>query len=295
MHSVTHRALRFLIAACTGCAVMVSGFFGWYLQPLISADIEYERLRAFSKPMDPHAIDNRPDSRESGNDAEDTGAPPRPSAELLENRRHIDWNALSTINKDVIGWIYVPNTPIDYPIVQAPVNDSEKYLRTTFEGSVAYPNNQGTIYLDSDNADDGLSSSAPVIYGHYQLNGSMLSSFSKNDSVDELSRHDQVFLYTPTTMFHVELFAGNIVDASTEKIKTSFTSRQELASWIREKLDESEAVLYRPPSIDQLFTFVTCSYSRWKDQRTLTYGMVIESASAEAVEHYSADEPASVD
>ena len=153
---------------------MVSGFFGWYLQPLISADIEYERLRAFSKPMDAHAIDNRSDSRERGKDAEGTDAPPRPSAELLENRRHIDWEALSTINKDVIGWIYVPNTPIDYPIVQAPVNDSEKYLRTTFEGSVAYPNNQGTIYLDSDNADDGLSSSAPVIYGHYQLNGSML-------------------------------------------------------------------------------------------------------------------------
>lgn len=93
---------------------MVSGFFGWYLQPLISADIEYERLRAFCKPMDPNAIDNRSDSRESGNDAEDTGVPPRPSAELLENRRHIDWDALSTINKDVIGWIYVPNTPIDY-------------------------------------------------------------------------------------------------------------------------------------------------------------------------------------
>lgn len=295
MRAAIHRAIRFVITACTGCAMTASGFMGWYLQPLISADVEYERLKALSRPAESNGSDGQSNRYMDEDGIESAGALPRPSTTLLENYRRIDWDALATINKDVIGWIYVPNTPIDYPIVQAPTDDSEKYLRTTFEGSVAYPNNQGTIYLDSDNAPDGFSSSAPVIYGHYQLNGSMLSSFSKNDSIEELSKHNRVFLYTPDTMFHVELFAGNIVDASKEKIRTSFANQKELTTWIEEKLDESEAVLYRPSSIDQLFTFVTCSYSRWKDQRTLTYGVVLETAPVQAVERYSFDDPASAD
>lgn len=295
MHEAIHRAIQFLIIACIGFAVITSGFMGWYLQPSISADLEYRHLRAFSKPAHQDAADGQAHRSENRGEDGYTGLYPCPSPTLLANYRHVDWEELAAINTDVIGWIYVPGTPIDYPVVQAPEDDPGMYLRTTFEGTVAYPNNQGTIYLDSDNADDGLSSSAPVIYGHYQLDGSMFSSFSKNDSADELSKHNQVFIYTPTAMFHVELFAGNIVDASKERIKTSFSNQKELTAWTKEKLDESEAVLYRPSSIDQLFTFVTCSYSRWKDQRTLSYGRVVESALTEAIERYSAVEPSSTD
>ena len=295
MHAAHHAMIRFLISACAGFAIMASGFIGWYLQPLISADLEYERLKAFSRPVDSNSKRNKTDRSWRKDEGANTDSDLCPSPELLENYRHIDWEALAAINSSVIGWIYVPNTPIDYPIVQAPTDDPEKYLRTTFEGSVSHPNNQGTIYLDPDNAAGGLFSSAPIIYGHYQLNGSMLSSFSKNDSVDELAKHNRVFLYTPTTMFHVELFAGNIVDASKEKIRTLFVDQLDLSAWINEKLDESEAVLYRPPPINQLFTFVTCSYSQWKDQRTLTYGRLLESAPVETIEYYSATEASSAD
>lgn len=292
MKATVRHILRLARITLVSFSILMCGAFGWYLQPLVSADVEYERLRELSiqaTTKKSHPKCETLDSKDAP--ALHTGL--RPSDALIANYREIDWAMLGAINQDIIGWIYAPNTPIDYPVVQAPANDEEKYLRTTFEGHVAFPNNQGTIYLDEDNARDGFSSISPVIYGHYQLNGSMFSSFSNNDDPVVLAGQNQVFIYTPSAMFHVELFAGNIVDASTETIRTSFSNQEDLNTWLESKLDESEAVLYRPRAIEQLFTFVTCSYSRWKDQRTLSYGRVVDSASQELIAYYSSAAPSS--
>lgn len=41
----------------------------------------------------------------------------------------VDWEAWRAINPDVIGWISIPGTPVDYPIVQAPADDPTYYLK----------------------------------------------------------------------------------------------------------------------------------------------------------------------
>lgn len=264
------RICKLFLVSSIAFLLLVSVFAGWYIQPFIRSARLYDDLReTYTFPVLSEktesastAMDGMPDS-EGGDDS------------LEPYRRQIDWNRLSSINADLIGWIYVPGTPIDYPVVQARQSDPNKYLRTTFEGAVSYPNNQGTIFLDVDNSDHGFDSKAPVLYGHYQLDNSMFSAFSSNGDIESLSAHKRVIIFTPSKMFHVELFAGNYVDATRERIKTSFTSTDELDLWIRSKLAESEAVLYEPDHIEQLFTFVTCSYSIWHDQRTLTYGRVV--------------------
>lgn len=265
---------RFIITFLVTSIVLSSALAGWYAQSLVRDGMAYDDLRErFASPAEP----GRMADSDAGKSDEQVNTGARPY--LIEaNQRDIDWIRLSSINADIIGWIFAPGTPIDYPIVQAPQSDPDKYLHTTFEGTVSYPNNQGTIYLDADNEIDGLDGNAPVLYGHYQLNQSMFSAFSDNGDVDSLSQRANILIYTPSKMFHVELFAGNYVDAARERIKTSFSSDDELNAWIREKLDESEAVLYKPGRLDKLFTFVTCSYSKWQDQRTLSYGRVREVA-----------------
>lgn len=61
-----------------------------------------------------------------------------------------DWDALRKINPDIVGWIYIPDSKINYPVVQGP--DNSKYLNTAFNGSDGWFSSAGTIFIDVKNA-----------------------------------------------------------------------------------------------------------------------------------------------
>ena len=58
----------------------------------------------------------------------------------------VNFAGLQAINPDVLGWIYSPGTPINYPIVQGDTND--EYLYRMVDGTA---NKCGSIFLDSVN------------------------------------------------------------------------------------------------------------------------------------------------
>ena len=41
----------------------------------------------------------------------------------------IDWAGLKAVNADIVGWIYIPGTHVDFPVYQGDSNDT--YLRTS--------------------------------------------------------------------------------------------------------------------------------------------------------------------
>ena len=75
-------------------------------------------------------------------------------------------------NKDIIGWITVPYTNIDYPFVQA--KDNDYYLRRDLNGDYAVA---GTVFMDCRSPKDG--SGYSVIYGHHMKNGSMFGTLKR--------------------------------------------------------------------------------------------------------------------
>ena len=42
----------------------------------------------------------------------------------------VDWDALRAVNPDIVAWVYVPDSPINYPVVQG--DDNEEYLHKAF-------------------------------------------------------------------------------------------------------------------------------------------------------------------
>ena len=86
----------------------------------------------------------------------------------------VDWDALREINPDVVAWVYVPGTVINYPVAHKE-GDSEYYLHHNFSlGEGKFGAEYGSIMLSGENKGD-FSDEVNILYGHHMRNGSMFA------------------------------------------------------------------------------------------------------------------------
>ena len=95
-------------------------------------------------------------------------APDEPPAET-ENSLLAVYRALAEQNADMVGWIRIEGTTIDYPVMQTP-DDFNFYLRRNFDKEYS---NLGTPYIQ-ENCDLKTSDNL-ILYGHHMLDGGMFS------------------------------------------------------------------------------------------------------------------------
>ncbi len=101
----------------------------------------------------------------------------------------IDIAKLSAINSDSIGWMNLPGTVINYPVMHTP-EDCEKYLHRDFykkDSRSGVPFLDGAQTLDSDNM---------FIYGHNMKNGTMFWALRKYRNASFLSKNNKICLKT---------------------------------------------------------------------------------------------------
>jgi len=99
-------------------------------------------------------------------------SPPETTAELEEadlDEEESPHSLLSELNPHYVGWIVIPGTTIDYPVVRGP--DNALYLNTTFSGN---QNPAGAIFMDYRLTDD-FNEQVCLVYGHNMRNDSMFS------------------------------------------------------------------------------------------------------------------------
>lgn len=249
------RRTRFaIIGALLTCLIIPAAYAMW---PYAAG---YQSMTSVTQHKAP-AI-NMPAARESSANT----VQPSPSTAFP----HIDWDALAMQNPDVIAWVTVPGTSIDYAVVRASADNPQFYLTHDINGN-ASP--YGCPYLDADvAAQGGIDAPFPVIYGHHLINGLMFSDFAKFSDADYAAEHRQILLMTPDGNVELEVFAVNVVDANAEGIQVAFDSPDDLTRYIKNKVRESEAVLASEPEDpwERVFCFVTCSYGS-SNERTLVY------------------------
>lgn len=177
------------------------------------------------------------------------------AAQLLEVYRE-----LHGYNADFVGWIRVPGTEINYPVMQSP-DEPNFYLRRNFEKAYS---NLGTPYLQ-ENCDirtcDNL-----IIYGHHMLDGGMFSDlelykqkafwenhkYMRFDTLDELGLYE-VMAVVITTAYQSDSFQYYNYVENNELIFNTYVQECKQRALYDTGMDAEYG--------DKLVTLSTCEYS----------------------------------
>lgn len=199
-------------------------------------------------------------------------------------------------NSDIVGWLQVPNTKIDAPVVQG--NDNSYYLRRTYYGE---SNQLGCYFADYEGSFGATSADLmrnTVIYGHNIDYGPGAANFVPGanvgtDAVDEKDgeRFSQLYHYAdmewakenPYLYFHMpeeelmwEVFAVSYVPTSFNYIqilkdskvsKTEGITGEQMMTIVKEARERSEYDYdVEVNEDDKILTLSTCTYKYGKNK-----------------------------
>ncbi|MGN1389337.1 MAG: class B sortase [Bulleidia sp.] len=175
-----------------------------------------------------------------------------------------DFTKLAGINSDVAGWLTLPDSEIDYPIVQG--TDNEYYLEHLFDGTV---NHSGCIFIDYTNS-PGFTDRNTVMYAHHMRNGSMFADVEKYREQDWYDSHKVLYLQTPDAIYQLEPFAGILTDGAAGYVQISFESDEAFSAYVQDKIDQSTFTSdVTVSSEDQIVTLSTCRYDAYNGRYAL--------------------------
>lgn len=167
----------------------------------------------------------------------------------------------ATVNEDIVGWITVDGTVIDYPVLHSSMDDPEHYLYRTYKDEYsAY----GSIFLD---AGCEITGDMQVLYGHSMNDGSMFRSLVEFGD-PEVVAESPVIEYNTTEEASQWLIISVIktnIDPSQGEVfsyaQTGFSSAEEKREYLYEVMKRSMVDTgVTVNENDDLLLLSTCSY-----------------------------------
>lgn len=176
------------------------------------------------------------------------------SEKKVGENKVVDIKKLKELNKDAIGWIEIPDTNLDEPLVQG--NDNDYYLWRSFDKKT-YPLT-GTIFLDVYNKKD-FSDRISYIFGHNMWDKTKFSCFVNFENKEFLENHKQVFIHTEDKLLEYEIIGVDLVDPNTPLYEQSSDRNKDL-NFIKKELSKhiSKDEVDKIDENSKLLMLVTC-------------------------------------
>ncbi len=173
---------------------------------------------------------------------------------------------LMALNPDVIGWITIDDTHIDYPLVQG--EDDMEYINKDAHGDFAL---SGSIFLSCVNSRD-LTDPYSLIYGHHMANGAMFGDVIEFTEESYFDSHKTGRIYLPDRTIEVELFSCVKTDASDSVVYNPQAQSENIAGLL--SYLDSNSAQYRDIGVtaeDRVIGLSTCSEAV-TNGRVILYG-----------------------
>jgi len=162
--------------------------------------------------------------------------------------------SLRQINPDVLGWIYIPDTVISYPLMQTDSRD--EYLSKAWDGT---PNGSGSIFLEQKN-NRNFTDFNTILYGHHMTNGTMFGSVKHYKDQSYGDSHPYIYICTADRIFRYRVFAAYDAPVESDTYRLFFPDDSVKAQAL-EHFGNSNLLstgIYPTPE-DRILTLSTCT------------------------------------
>ncbi len=189
------------------------------------------------------------------------------TAEVTKEKteRMLQVEELKKENEEIIGWLEIEGTEVNYPVCQG--QDNEYYMKHNFKKETS---NDGSIFLDKDYEWNPPSSNL-LLYGHNNKNGTMFQELMKYKEEEFYKEHPTIRFTTTTedstfeilSVFKSRVYYKNeqnvfryyyFINAETEEEYNNFVNESKKASIY----DTGKTATFG----EQLLTLSTCEYSQ---------------------------------
>ncbi len=195
--------------------------------------------------------------------------PPKPATTTVTNPETgeelevlVEFAQLYEMNPDIVGWIMIPDTNINYPVMQRP-SSTDYYLYRNYDGNYS---NRGCIYVKEE-CDVFAPSDNLTIYGHRMKDGLMFNHLSRYTKRDYWEENRYI---TFNTIFEHHTYEICYVFTIESSVGTPFPYHHFINAYDEAEFDEyvqncADYALYdtgiTPRFGDKLITLSTCEYT----------------------------------
>ena len=251
-----------LVVVTVGCGL----WLGWYA---LDSHHQKEAFAGLSQEFlleEPTAADEQSteaNTAEGGTSTvtlavEDFNTPPRHDLDTLQGE-----------NPDCAGWLTIPDTSVDYPVMFTP-DEPERYLRRDFYGDHA---SGGTPFLDGRN--EALAKGQNlIVYGHNMLDGSMFKPIVQHLDPNFRQAHQDIYLELGGAQYRYQVIAA--LETSTRSPVYTYTDLSDAA-----EMEDFRAMLLEETGLDAIpqaegyLTLSTCN-NQGGNSRVLVIAVLVE-------------------
>ncbi len=139
----------------------------------------------------------------------------------------VNFKELQAQNPDIYAWIHMPDTNVNYPVLQSDQDDN-LYLDHDLYKDYSFP---GAIYSQSKNNKE-FTDRVTVLYGHNMLDGSMFATLHNYEDETFFNSHPDFYVYTPTRKLTYRVVSAYDYDDRHILNSFDFSKNEVFSDWL---------------------------------------------------------------